>query len=58
MPLSNEQRAHDLTIAALSFLLDSNSLVKENDDGDYHIDIYKEYKSLYEDTLKSINKDF
>lgn len=56
---TNEQRAHDLAIALLDTVMQarvSESVrVKATQ---VEIDIYTEYKRLYEMILESVNRDF
>lgn len=58
MSLSNEQRAHDITLMAMSYLLKTNALVVTDENGEYRVDLYAEYKSLYEMNLESVMRDF
>ena len=60
---TNEQRAHDLAIALINTRVGSliNETREPNLEGkqsDLTIDVYKEYKDLYELSLKDINRDF
>ncbi|MBU6137386.1 MULTISPECIES: hypothetical protein [Clostridium] len=64
--LTNEQRAHDLTISALSYLMSNQSNtvsislngVDTAEDGSRHLDIFKMYVDLYNQTLDSMNREF
>ncbi|WP_346891250.1 hypothetical protein [Clostridium sp. UBA3887] len=61
--LTNEQRAHDLAISTLNYLLSNSTSVTLNgvntdSDGNRHIDIFKMYVDLYSQTLDSMNREF
>ncbi|WP_459904798.1 hypothetical protein [Enterococcus thailandicus] len=57
MPLSNEQRAHDLAVASLPFI--NSMIIQQKLTGkDIEFDLYFEYKKLYEDFLDAVSKDF
>ena len=59
MTLSNEQRAHDLAIAALPRLQQIVDATNHNNGNkDIKFDIYLEYKKVYDACLSAINKDF
>lgn len=61
---TNEQRAHDLAIAILPKTIDwlINEKIREADasknPSEIVIDVYKEYKKLYDLSLEAINRDF
>ena len=64
--LTNEQRAHDLAISALNYLMfnQSNTIsislngVNTAEDGSRQLDIFKMYVDLYNQTLDSMNREF
>lgn len=63
--LTNEQRAHDLTISILNYLMSSQSTVSISlngvdtaEDGSKKLDIFKMYVDLYNQTLTSMNREF
>lgn len=61
--LTNEQRAHDLAISTLNYLLTNPASitldgVNSDADGNKHIDIFKMYVALYNQTLDSMNREF
>lgn len=51
----NEKRAHDIAIASIPMLTRDRSIL-EALGGKF--DIYKSYLLMYDETLKSINRDF
>jgi hypothetical protein len=53
--LSNEQRAHDITMLYVK-LFTNTTLPDEN--GNINIDIYSKYKEIYPVVLEEVNKDF
>lgn len=62
--LSNEQRAHDLAIATMRYLLDKplsdiqvDGYLKNNGEN-ISIDIFKMYLDLYNKILDSMNREF
>lgn len=62
--LSNEQRAHDIAVAMLPKMIDIRINEKTNQmkSGiavpEFALDIYQEYKTLYELALTPFNRDF
>lgn len=53
--MSNEQRAHDITMLYVKLFTDT-TLPDEN--GNINIDIYSKYKEIYPVVLEEVNKDF
>jgi len=60
MSLSNEQRAHDLTIATVQILSSNPNFLKSinSEESAVNFDVYKIYLAIYNETLQSINRDF
>lgn len=69
MNLSNEQRAHDLTLVSLQIMYDQkktsmmsiakNEAKRGNDvTVDIGFEVYDEYQKIYKMLLQEINKDF
>lgn len=58
--LSNEQRAHDLAIATLNTTVGLKifDAIRQEIQGDIHIDVYAEYKKCYGIALEAISRDF
>lgn len=53
--MSNEQRAHDLTILYVELF--SNHPVPD-DNGSFNIDPYSKYLEIYPTILEKVNRDF
>ena len=51
----NEKRAHDLAIASIPLLYTDAQNAKEEDN---RFDLYNAYMSVYNEALKSFNRDF
>ena len=63
--MSNEQRAHDLTMlyiktnANMNFKSElSKALESNNDKIDFQLDFYQDYIAMYPKILEQVNRDF
>lgn len=63
--LSNEQRAHDIAVAMLPKVIEMKTIEyveeiaqKGTTVNEIGVDIYQEYKKLYEASLISVKRDF
>ncbi len=58
--MTNEQRAHDLTIALLPLMFNSKiSELNENSTAeDRTVNFYAEYLKIYNSALEAFNRDF
>ncbi|ADY54721.1 hypothetical protein Sgly_0355 [Syntrophobotulus glycolicus DSM 8271] len=60
--LTNEQRAHDITLSILQSF--KNEILREyankanSTNLEVHFDYYTQYKNIYDTTLKAVNRDF
>lgn len=53
--MSNEQRAHDLTMFYLKLLCDFQ---QPNQDNEIELDPYSKYLEIYPTVLEKVNRDF
>ena len=59
--LTNEQRAHDLTIAMVGYIYQSNAIptgTVPNANGEIEKDAFKLYTSIYATSLEAMNREF
>lgn len=53
--MSNEQRAHDITMLYVKLLLQT---ALPDEKGNINLNPYSKYKEIYPEILKEVNKDF
>lgn len=60
--ISNEQRAHDIAVAGMQYLLSnpqaSSIGTTKDEHGNIKIDIFKVYQYLYQTSLDAVNREF
>lgn len=59
--MSNEQRAHDLTMLYIKFMNDmnlKNIANNSSDTAEYEVDFYNDYRRIYPEVLEKFNRDF
>lgn len=58
--MSNEQRAHDLTMLYLNFMKDNDlrSAIFNPKETVVEFDFYTQYRELYPKLLEKVNRDF
>ena len=63
--MSNEQRAHDLALHFIDAVIKAKqqSKINEQIENDIHeitvpVDLYREYKELYDSFLEALNRDY